>query len=186
MSGPFEHEDEQLDALGRRFLEALDRKRAGDVDGSEDELRAILKVEPRLAEPHMELARILLDTDRLSDAEIHAREGLQHLEAGGQWTDELPENVLKALAHALLAEVLRRRADEDDVIFGDPARFRELVDESRKHFALAAELDPSDEYASYHAFFLGLEGHGGQATSDDDDVFDDIEDGDEGDEGDET
>ena len=76
MSGPFEHEDEQLDALGRRFLEALDRKRAGDVDGSEDELRAILKVEPRLAEPHMELARILLDTDRLSDAEIHAREGL--------------------------------------------------------------------------------------------------------------
>src|SRR5690606_14016770 len=136
---------------------------AGDLDGAEDELRAILKVEPRLAEPHLELARVLLDTDRLSEAEAHAREGLQHLESGGQWTDEVPENVLLALGHALLAEVLRRRADEDDVIFGDPDEFRGLVEESRVHFARAAELDPSDEYASYHAFFLGPAGHGGQA-----------------------
>lgn len=169
MSDPFQHEDRQLEELGPRFVAALERKDRGDLDGAEDEIRAILKIEPRLAEPHLELARILLDTDRLSDAEAHAREGLQHLESGGQWTDEIPENVLQALAHALLAEVLRRRADEDDVIFGDPARFHALVEESRTHFARAAELDPSDEYASYHAFFLGPLGHGGQATSDEDD-----------------
>jgi len=171
MSDPFQREDQQLDELGPRFLEALARKDAGDLDGAEDELRAILKVEPRLAEPHLELARVLLDTDRLSEAEAHAREGLQHLESGGQWTDEVPENVLLALGHALLAEVLRRRADEDDVIFGDPDQFHALVRESQGRFAKAAELDPSDEYASYHAFFLGARGHGASdaPSSDDDD-----------------
>ena len=55
------------------------------------------------------------------------------LQAGGQWTDEIPENVMKAVAHGLLAEILRRRADEDDVIFGDPATcFMPLVTESRR------------------------------------------------------
>lgn len=153
-------EAERLEALGPRFLAALQRKDAGDLDGAEDELRAILKAEPRLPEPHLELARVLLDTDRLTEAEAHAREGLSHLEAGGQWTDEVPEAVLLALANALLAEVLRRRADEDDVIFGDPAAFHALLEESQRRFGRAAELDPSDEYASYHAFFLGPKGHG--------------------------
>ena len=104
----------------------------------------------------MELGRLLLDTNRVRDAESHAREALQYLEAGGQWTDEIPEHVLLALAHGLLAEVLRRMADEDDIIFGSPERFRELVAESQHHFTEAARLDSSDEYSSYHAFFLGM------------------------------
>lgn len=151
-------EQSHLDELGTRFMAALRAKDAGKLDAAEDELRAILRSEPRLPEPHMELGRILLDTDRLDEAESHAREALEHLEASGPWTDEIPENVVRGLAWALLAEVLRRVADEDDVIFGDPARFKALVDESQKAFAKAAELDPSDEYASYHAFFLGPEG----------------------------
>jgi tetratricopeptide (TPR) repeat protein len=151
-------DDARLTELEQRFLTALSRKDAGDLDGAEEELRAILRVEPRLPEPHLELGRLLLDTDRLDDAEDHVREALRLVEAGGQWTEEIPEAVLEALTHATLAEVLRRRADDDDVIFGDAAVFRSLVDESRRHFARAAELDPQDEYASYHAFFLGLEG----------------------------
>ncbi len=103
----------------------------------------------------MELARVLLDTDRLKEAESHAREALDHLENAGPWTDELPPNTIHALAYALLAETLRRIADEDDVIFGNPVRFQQLLDESQKSFAKAAELDPSDDYSSYHAFFLG-------------------------------
>ncbi len=149
-------EDAAIAALESRFLGALRLKEAGKLDDAEDELRAILRVEPRLPEPHLELARVLLDTSRLSEAEEHAREGLGYLEAGGQWTDEVPEDVLLALAHALLAEVLRRVADEDDVIFGDPERFHALVKEAQGHFERAAALDPSAEYASYYAFFLGV------------------------------
>lgn len=151
----FEENEDLLAVLEQRFLDALRAKDAGEIDRAEDELRDILRLEPRLAEPRMELARILLDTNRLEDAEVHAREALERLLAGGQWTDDLSEEVVQALCHALLAEILRRRADEDDVIFGDPRAFRELVRESREHFEQAAALDPSDEYSSYHAFFMG-------------------------------
>ena len=153
-------ENQALDALGRRFIAALGFKEAGKIDQAEDDLRWILRQEPRLAEPRLELARILLDTDRLDEAEDHAREALDVLEKGGQWTDDLPENVVKGLAYATLAEILRRKADEDDVIFGDPDVFRNMVEEAKSCFAKAADLDPRDEYASYYAFFLG-EGGGG-------------------------
>jgi len=148
-----------LDDLGARFMNALTLKDAGKVDQAEDELRAVVKAEPRLPEPHMELARLLLDTDRLGEAETHAREGLAHVEQTGPWTDELPEHIVKGIAHALLAEILRRIADEDDVIFGDPDRFRALVEESKQHFQTASDLDSDDSYSSYYAFFLGESGH---------------------------
>jgi tetratricopeptide (TPR) repeat protein len=146
-----------LDALAQRFLGALAHKEAGRIDRAEDELRAILRVEPRLPEPRLELARLLLDSDRLDDAEDQAREALEALEAGGAWTEELPEETVRSIAHATLAEILRRRADEDDVLFGDPEAFRALVAEAREHFRKAAALDPSDETASYYAFHMGLE-----------------------------
>lgn len=154
-SNPEAGAHEALEALGRQFMGAITAKDRGDVDAAEDAFRAILKAEPRLPEPHIELARLLLDTDRLSEAEPHAREGLAHLEQSGPWTDELPEHIVKGVAHALLAEILRRIADEDDVIFGDPERFRALVDESKDQFAKAAALDADDSYSSYYAFFLG-------------------------------
>lgn len=144
-----------LDALGQRFLAAL-ALRERDVDRAEDELRAIVRTEPRLGEPRLELARILLDTDRLDDAEDQAREALAVFQGGGQWIDDLPEATVLAIAHATLAEVLRRKADEDDVIFGDPEVFRRMVAEAKDHFARAAELDPAEEHSSYYAFFLGL------------------------------
>lgn len=155
-------EQEALEALGARFLQALADKDAGRLDDAEDALAGILKEEPRLPEPRMELARILLDTARLTDAETHARLALEHLEAGGRWTDMLPEGVVEAMAHALLAEILRRRLEEDDVIFGSRERFEAMLAESKALFAKAHALDPSDETSSYYAFFLGAEGHGGE------------------------
>lgn len=155
MSSFEDQEQSVLDDLADRFMAALTAKDRGNVDKAEEILLDILKIEPRLPEPHLELARVLLDTERARDAEPHAREAIAHLRAGGQWIDEVPENVLQALAHATLAEILRRQADEDDVIFGDPAAFKALVDEAKLHFARAAELDPSDAYSSYHAYFLG-------------------------------
>lgn len=144
-----------LDDLGRRFLAALADKDAGRVDDAEDALRDILRREPRLAEPHLELARVLLDTDRVDEAEPHAREALQHLQTGGQWVDDIPEEVVLGLTHGTLAEILRRRAESDAVLFGDPQVFQDLLAESKRHFEEAARLDPSDDYASYHATFLG-------------------------------
>ena len=149
------NEEEQLDSLRQRFLAAAGLHSDGRLDAAEDELRDILKAEPRLAEPRLLLGRILLDTQRLDDAEEHTREALGVLEGGGQWTDDIPENVLVAIAHAQLAEILRQVADADDVIFGDPERFQALVSDSQKHFSKAAELDPSDETSSYYAFFMG-------------------------------
>lgn len=169
MGGPFEDneiENEETgvqDALAKRFLAALADKDGGRIDRAEDELRAILAAEPRIGEPRIELARILLDTDRVEEAEEHAREGLADLIASGVWVEDIPPNVVLGLAHALLAEVLRRRADDDDVIFGDPAVWKAMIEESKTHFAKASELDPADEYASYHAFFLGLKAHGAKA-----------------------
>jgi len=151
------HEAAQLEALGKQFFLALEKKDAGDFDGALQEFQAILKVEPRLAEPRMELARMLLDLDRTQDAEEHARQALEDLENHGQWVDTIDENQILALAHAILAEALRRRVEEDDVIFGDPEQFKALLVESRTHFNTASELDPSDEYSSYHAFFMGPE-----------------------------
>lgn len=144
-----------LDDLSTRFMAALRAKEAGKLDDAEDALRGILREEPRLAEPRLELARLLLDSDRLEDAEEHAREALMQLQAGNQWVDDLPDYVLLALAHGVLAETLRQRADQDEVIFGDPDAFKALLAESREHFNEAAKLDPSDEYASYYANFMG-------------------------------
>jgi tetratricopeptide (TPR) repeat protein len=163
-----EDDDEQiaLDELSRRFLAALAAKEAGRIDEAEEALRRVLRVEPRLPEPRIELARILLDTDRLDEAEEEAREGLAQLEISGPWSEDLEPDVVAALGKALLAECLRRQAEEDDVVFGDPERFRAIVSEARALFAEAARLDPSDEYASYHAFFLGT---GKRQTDDADD-----------------
>lgn len=171
-------QQQQLDRLGAQFSAALRDKDAGKVDQAEDAFREILRVEPRLPEPRMELARVLLDTDRMEEAEEHAREALTHLDAAGPWTEEIPENIIRGLAHALLAEILRRRADDDDVIFGDPIAFHDIVREAQHHFQKAHEYDPADEYASYHAFFLGVRGHAGAATVVFDDGLGDSEDAD--------
>lgn len=155
MSDDFPDETSALQSLEADFIRGISEKDAGDFDRAEKTFRSILKTEPRLAEPRMELARILLETERVSDAEAHAREALTHLESGGQWTDDLPENVVLAIANALVAEALRRRADQDEILFGDPEVFKQMVADSKHHFAKACELDPSDETSSYYAFFMG-------------------------------
>jgi tetratricopeptide (TPR) repeat protein len=160
-----EDEEARLQAMSEQFLAALADKDAGRLDAAEEAFAAMLKAEPRLPEPRMELARIHLDTDRLADAESHARLALEHLEAGGRWTDMLPPGVVEAMAHALLAEILRRRLEDDEVIFGDPEDFKALLAESKSLFTKAHSLDPTDATSSYYAFFLGPEGHGGTPQS---------------------
>lgn len=140
-----------LQDLGTRFLGALERARRGDVDGAAEELRAVLKAEPRLAEPRIELARILLATDQPEEAAEQADEAIRILDGGGIWTEDLPEAVVKGVAWDLKGEALRRQSDRDEVVFGDPERWRELTEQARAAFRRAAELDPSNAHAAYWA-----------------------------------
>jgi len=116
-------EEAQLHALGEKFMAAIQARNSGDLESAEASLRSIIRVEPRLPEPHMELGRLLLELGQLEEAESHAREAIEQLERGGQWTDELPEAVVLSIAFSLLGEVLRRRADSDEVVFGKPDLF---------------------------------------------------------------
>jgi tetratricopeptide (TPR) repeat protein len=144
-------DERHLAELGPRFVEAMRLRERGRLDEATEALQGILRAEPRLAEPRMELARVWLETGRLEDAEAEAREALRVLEAGGQWTDELAEHVVLALAWALLGEILRERASTDEVVFGPEDDFRELIEQSRAAFSRAHALDPTDTHAGLGA-----------------------------------
>jgi tetratricopeptide (TPR) repeat protein len=147
------HSEETLIAgLQARFFQAMAARERGDVDGAAELLRGILRVEPRLPEPRMELANILLIADQLVEAEEHLRAAIISLETGGQWTEDLPEGVVLSLAYGTLGEVLRRQADADAVVFGAPGAFEALLTESRASFKKAAALDPDNAHAGYWSF----------------------------------
>ncbi len=152
-----EEKEAHLASLGPRFLGALRLRETGQVDAALDAFAGLLKLEPRLAEPRLEIARIYLEMGRLDDAEAEAREAIRILEAGGQWTEDIPENVLAALAWALLGEILKEKAASDEVVFGDPGVFTAFLEQSRFAFARAAELDPSDTSSQINALELGEE-----------------------------
>jgi len=143
--------------LQQQFMEALTQSGSGDLEGAEETLRSILRVEPRLAEARLELARLLLENDKLVDAEAEGREALRILEAGGQWIADLAEPEVQSFAFDLVGEILRRRADSDEVLYGDPEVYKALVMEARSHFQRAVTLDPGNEHAGYWAFGLSLE-----------------------------
>ncbi len=154
-----------LAALGARFLAALEARANRQVDAALEGFAAVLAAEPRLAEPRIELGAIYLDMNRFEEAEAHAREAIRILENGGQWTEDVPENVLLGMAWALLGASLQAQAQSDEVVFGeDPARFKELVAQAAMAFARAAELDPTDIASGASAAELGEEGDddGGQ------------------------
>ena len=116
----------------------------------------IVKSEPRLPEPHLELAHIEMEAGSLEGAEVYARQGIDWLTKGGQWLATLEAHELVAHAHDILGEILRRRATSDEVVFGPEERFRELLNEARLEFSKARELDPSNEHAHHNDFFLSL------------------------------
>lgn len=143
-----------LKELASLYMQAVHDLTNNRLDQAEDTLRDIVRREPRLPEPQLTLGRLLLDTARLEDAEERSRLALELLMASGPWTDEVEPHVVLSIAHAQLAEVLRQRVDEDDIVFGDPEQYKRMVAESREHFTKAAELDPSDETASFYAFYM--------------------------------
>ena len=142
-------EEKEMASLQGRFLEAMNARQNNDVDAAAELLRGIIKVEPRLPEPHMELAHILICVGQLDEALTHAEEAVNALEMGGQWTDDLPENTMKSLAYGVLGEVYRLQADSDEVVFGEPEKWEDLVKRSKNAFQKAAALDENNAHA-YH------------------------------------
>ena len=154
-----------LDGLGQQFLAGIKAMQDGDVDAAAECFRRILKSEPRLAEPRIELARILMETAQLKEAEAEIREAIRILESGGQWIDELEPNQVLSVGYGILAEILRTLAQADEAVFGDPEVWRKLVDEAHAVFQKARELDPKNAHADYWAG--GLDVDGGEGPVDD-------------------
>ena len=149
--------DDHLKGLSDQFMSGIKRMQDGDIDAAAECFRRILKVEPRLAEPRIELARILMETSQASEAEAEIREAIRILESGGQWIDELkPDQVLSA-AYGILAEILRTVSQSDEAVFGDPEKWRRLVDEAHAVFRKARELDPDNAHADYWAGGLDVD-----------------------------
>lgn len=162
----FDGDEQHLEGLDQRFLGGLKSFEEGDVDGAAESFRRILKIEPRLAEPRIELGRILLETGQLQESEAEFREAIRILEGGGIWIDSLGVDQVKSVAFGLLAEALRRLAETDDVVFGDPEQWRAVVDESHAAFRKARELDPENAHADYWAGGFDVDS-GDQPTSED-------------------
>lgn len=153
-----EHRPEpHLAALGPRFLKGLALRAAGKIDEALEIFNQVLLAEPRLPEPRMERGRIRLEMGQLDDAETDVREAIRVLDGGGQWSEDVAENVVQALAWGLLGEILKEQASTDDVVFGDEATFRTLLAQSRAAFARAAELDPTDTTSQINALELSEE-----------------------------
>ncbi len=148
----FDDEEEHLKGLEETFLRGLDARSKSDVDKATELFREVLRGEPRLAEPRLELATLLIEGGQLDEALEQAREAVRILDSGGQWTMDVPGNVLRSLAWETLGEALRRTADQDTVVFGDPDVWRGYMAEAKVAFKNAATLDPDNAYASQAAF----------------------------------
>jgi tetratricopeptide (TPR) repeat protein len=88
----FVDDESHLEALQAQFMVGLECTQAGHLDRAAELFRNILKKEPRLAEPRMELARLLLDTGQVDEASEQLAEAISVFEKGGQWIDGIPEN----------------------------------------------------------------------------------------------
>ncbi len=152
-----DRDEEHLSGLDQQFMDGLKRMEAGDIDAAAETFRRILTVEPRLAEPRIELSRILMETAQLGEAEAEIREAIRILENGGQWIDGLAENQVLSVAYGLLAETLRVVSEGDELVFGDPDTWRNVVEEAHAAFRKARELDPENAHADYWAGGLDID-----------------------------
>jgi tetratricopeptide (TPR) repeat protein len=143
--------------LEGRFLEAMECLRGGRDGRAMELLKEILNADPRLPEPHLELAILWHGQGRLDEAIEHARLAVKVLERGGQWTDDLPSHVLLAHARNLLGELLVEQSQAGETPF-DHDHFAEIWNEACALFAAAYEGDPDNADARRNALLHRPEG----------------------------
>ncbi len=150
-STPEPPDDAHLIPLGRRLAEAMKLRSEGAADKALLVYHEILQVDPRLAEPRLELAHMAAEQEQWEEAEEQARAALDALRRGGQWTADVTESQLLSFAMNLLAEIIYRSVQDGDLIFRDEARFKARWNEAAGLFAEALRTDPENEDARYWA-----------------------------------
>jgi len=135
-------ESEEIEPMQALFMAAMEQRQAGNARKAEACLLEIVKKEPRLPEPHLELAHIYHGQEQFDDARTHIEEAVQYLENGGQWLD-LPETEILSMAYLIQGEIYRSMADQDDVVFGEPETYIDLVNRAKNAFKKANALDKS-------------------------------------------
>lgn len=143
-------EREALVELVPVFEKALGLRQEGNEKKAEQLLRVILKVEPRLAEPRMEIAHIATSRGDREEAEEQLRFAIDVLRSHGQWTLDLEPDALMSYALNFLGEVVISAFDDADSDEIDDA-FIEIWNEAAGLFAEATKLDPKNQDAAANA-----------------------------------
>lgn len=136
-------------ALEGLFLNAMAARQGGDDAQAAALLKDILKAEPRLAEPYLELAAIAAERGDLDEAEELARNGVEQLRRGGQWVADLDDDEMMAFALNLLGELEMRASEE--LVHGDTEEFRTRWNSAAAHFREALRHDPDNADARRNA-----------------------------------
>lgn len=137
----------RLPELAKSMVKALRLRANGRDLEAVRVLKEILAVEPRLAEPRLELAWFAAGREDWQEAQEQARFAVEILDAGGQWTDDLPPEQLLAFALTLLGEVIVRPLEEGDLFLVDRGGFTSQWNEAAALFARAVKLDEENEDA---------------------------------------
>ena len=146
-------EEKILKQLEFKFLEAIKAHQEGNLDKAELISKAILKLEPRLVEPNVELSSIALRREQLELAQGYAEEAIRLCTLHGHWMDNFTDDELLAMAYCNLGEALRKQAEMDEVIFQDPEMFEVLIGKAKEAYQKAAKLDPDNEFAKFWGAF---------------------------------
>ena len=136
-----------LNKLSQAFQEAMALRSAGKTEAAEKALLEILKLEPRLAEPRIELAHIAFSNGDIEQAESQTRQALNSLRANGQWTEDLKPEVLLSYTLNLLGEILISRFNERSVDEDDFTQYETAWNEAASLFSQAVEVDPENREA---------------------------------------
>ena len=143
------NEENYTNALIKKFEQALEARQNNDIDSCCELLLHIIKNEPRLPEPHLELANIYLIIEKLEDARVHIEEAISYLENGGQWT-EIDSNTLLSLAYSTKSEIYHALADRDEIVLNsNEEEFVRLIKISQSAKKKAQELNPNQHIDNY-------------------------------------
>ena len=146
--------EHHLVPLGTRLETAFTLRGDGKNDEAEEILRDVLRTDPRLAEPRLELAHIAAARQDWEEAIEQARAAVAILRGGGQWTADLQPAQMLSFGINLLAEVIYRELQDGDLIFRDPAAFAARWNEAAALFEEAVRTDPRNEDARHWAIHV--------------------------------
>lgn len=145
---------ENYEALEKLFMDAVNANNEGDQQTATTLFKEILKVEPRMAEPRLELAVIYLRQNMLETAESYAREAVSYLERGWRWLDNLTDEQILGHAYNTLGEILKARSTTDEILSQGTETIKQYWEEAGDLFEKAAELDSenADIMSNYYGF----------------------------------